>query len=290
VDAQKSAIAAKMRGKSAVAFERAKTMERQLGGKRLPGGLIGATCRFSGYDLRETDGGSPYVVLSGTCLEPSRYKGARVTQTIFLSESEYQTEADAYNQLMSVLDALGKPVSGDFDDMIASLEELERAKPKCTFNTSTRANKGGYFNPSFQGLADQDDQSVTGVKDVEADKPTHTFEIGNRISVEWEDGKTYAGVVQAVASGVLEVKFDDGETGNVPVGDATPLGEEAAKEGGDVSGYLPAQGDLVRAGGVKGRPECEVLSVNEEAKTVVLRATRTKTVYEDVEWGRLIVE
>lgn len=257
--ANKKALFAKVKGKLAKNFDRAKVKEPTKRGQQLPGGIVNGHATLSSWDLRKTEKGTPILSLTGIVTIPEEYEGARAQVQHWLQESEYSTWEQITDNICSdcgflfqaipeetieELDIHALSEDFDLDDLPDFLDKLCKAKPQFLYNTRKSRNSD-FVNVTIQGpVTDEDEPEEEETEEEEVEEEETEEEVEEEEAEEEEET-------------VIEP-----EKGDVCKFKTSPKKTEAV----------------------------EVLKVYPKGKLVDIKITASKKILKGVAWDKLIYE
>lgn len=263
-------IADLMKKQSKGAFKDARHKDPVVGGM-LPGGITGGVARFTDYKFGIQEGTNKITVnLVGTVVRPPEFAGLRAAKMHFLSESEYNTIEEAYNDFYSDLQLLGIDTkSDDHEDVSAVFGDLQSLKEEerlFKFNTS-RSNKANARTKVWiQGLPDEAE-----AEEILAELyPEGDTEVSDEGEVEEEEQEEEE---------VEEETSDEG-------GDEPPADEVEEEEEEE---WIPAVGEIYS---YKSNPKskaqnCKVTKSLKTKQTVDLKRIKDGQTFTAVPWAKL---
>ena len=152
-----------LRKKAAGSYGRAKEAEAKAGGRSLPTKLKNAVARATGLKLDRDKNDNLYCYLYANCVEPVEYAGIHAGTMFSLSESEYRSFEQSFEQFIGALKLLGyadwiPEDEGEFFNTTLPqiIENIETEKPYFYFNTSNREKKDGSVNIFVAGPVEAD--------------------------------------------------------------------------------------------------------------------------------------
>jgi len=281
-NASKSRLLSKFKKASRGTWKKNRDKKPSAKGAVLPGGLVRAVAKFSGYDIAEDKNGTLYFKLVGEVVEPEEFAGMNANVFHRMKETQTKTVQDKIQAFQDDLKLLGADLAEIDEDQIETvLEDLKDEGRHFFFNTWQPEADARNPNPStfvfIQGPADEWDDSDDGPVVVDDDDDDE--------KAPWDEDDE-----EDDADDLEDDSQDDAE-------DDTDVDEDDADDdlddddddddGGD--DWEPVKGDVYRfkASARSSLDECEVMTVNKGKSTCKLKRTKDGKTFPNVPWDKL---